>query len=70
MKSAFIIRIQIADTPFPLDFKKKGKCNHWTYRYKWHEAKNATIKTILAPEPNHFGIVNILHLADYLTLIG
>ena len=46
----------IANTPFPAEFKTKGKCNHWTFRPYIIDAKNATVKHIIAAEPGYFGV--------------
>ena len=58
---------QIARTPFPAEFKKKGKCSHWTFRPFITEAKNATVKHIIPAEPGHFGWLSARQLMHAFT---
>jgi hypothetical protein len=49
--------IQLAQVEFPAEFAEKGKCDRWTYRLNWLEAKNVSVQVLQAASPEYFGLL-------------
>ena len=43
--------------PHPAEFKERGGCEHWTFRWDWTDGTNITLTNLTSGAIEYFGVV-------------